>query len=198
MALQAKLMVISAFSAQLLVVIPITYRLMFVHDAMKSHDATLGFTNSIIATQIVMHFSIMAATFPCFRQFLKAFDSGLGATANMDIKCGDDRRPRVTYVLECLNTEGACQVNNPHQTRLRPGVTAEFVSTVTVQSSSSIAAGGAGVFKVLVAIDHLYGEQDNGISSMEQGTKEPELIYSNRHKWSLRTGLHGLRIHVSI
>lgn len=48
-----------------------------------------------IVTQVVMHFSIMAATFPCFRQFLQAFNNDFGATTKMvkgaDDDCSGDR-----------------------------------------------------------------------------------------------------------
>ena len=35
-----------------------------------------------------MHFSLMAATFPCMRKFLKAFDLNMGATTKMETEIG--------------------------------------------------------------------------------------------------------------
>ncbi|KZZ91466.1 hypothetical protein AAL_06702 [Moelleriella libera RCEF 2490] len=83
MPFKTKVMVVSAFSAQLLVILPIVYRLLYVRRAVDRSDVTMSITESVMATQVVMHFSIMAATFPCFRQFLQAFDSGLGATTKI-------------------------------------------------------------------------------------------------------------------
>lgn len=136
MALKTKVMVISAFSAQLFVAIPVIFRLVFVRRSMDSPDATFGFTESAIATQVVMHFSIMAATFPCFRQFLQAFDSGLGATTKISTELGTGSRSRSGYVLQSLSTardDGHHDGNNTRQARLRPDSTAQIITEVTAQ-----------------------------------------------------------------
>ncbi len=84
-----------AFSAQLLVAVPVSYRLLFLRDATRNYRGPVMFTltNTTIVTQVVMHFSIMAATFPCFRQFLQAFNNDFGATTKMtggtDDRSGD-------------------------------------------------------------------------------------------------------------
>lgn len=104
MALRTKFIVVSAFSAQLLVAIPVSYRLVLLRDALRNYQphgggggggggsSSVMFTlaDTTIVTQVVMHFSIMAATFPCFRQFLQAFNNDFGATTKMGT--GDDPR----------------------------------------------------------------------------------------------------------
>lgn len=47
------------------------------------NDRTFAITNTVVLTEITMHFSLMAATFPCLRKFLQAFDTNLGATTHM-------------------------------------------------------------------------------------------------------------------
>ncbi|TQV94294.1 MFS transporter [Cordyceps javanica] len=111
MALQTKLIVIFAFSAQLLVAVPVAYRLVLLRDATAgtgtattttttttiNHNHHPGravmFTlaNTTIVTQVVMHFSVIAATFPCFRQFLQAFNNDFGATTKMGSADGTGR-----------------------------------------------------------------------------------------------------------
>ncbi|EGX93900.1 hypothetical protein CCM_02170 [Cordyceps militaris CM01] len=86
LALQTKLIVILAFSAQLLVAIPVAYRLVLLRDATTTtHRGPVLFilADTTIVTQVVMHFSVIAATFPCFRQFLHAFSNDFGATTKM-------------------------------------------------------------------------------------------------------------------
>lgn len=64
--------------------------------------------NSIITTQIVMHFSLMAATIPCMRPFLRAFDSGLGYSvrvqANTDGELSSKYVEDSSYVLQSVNS----------------------------------------------------------------------------------------------
>lgn len=110
MAFRTKAIVITAFSAQLLVAIPVGFRLWFLHQAVRKPGA-LMFTlaNLSIATQAVMHFSIMAATFPCFRQFLQAFNNDFGATTKM----GTD----ITGSRSHENSANSYAMSNPTRSR---------------------------------------------------------------------------------
>ncbi|KAM4060948.1 MFS transporter [Hirsutella rhossiliensis] len=134
MATKTKVMVVCAFSAQLLIVIPIAFRLDFLRARVSGSDATFDTTNAAISTQVVVHLSIMAATFPCFRQFLQAFDSGLGATTKIPTELGTGSQSHSGYVLQSLS--GTCDegrsVNKQHApTKLRPDPTAEITSEAT-------------------------------------------------------------------
>ncbi|KYK58764.1 hypothetical protein DCS_05782 [Drechmeria coniospora] len=118
MALKTKILVVAAFSAQLLVIIPVSFRLLFVREVTVSDDVTFDFTNPAIATQVVMHFSIMAATFPCFRQFLQAFDSGLGATIGSDLGTGSHANSG--YILQSFDSAHSGKMKRgkrPQETR---------------------------------------------------------------------------------
>lgn len=128
-------MVVCAFSAQLLVIIPIAFRLYFVHRSINTTDATFDPTNTVIATQVVMHFSIMAATFPCFRQFLQAFDSGLGATTKIATELGSGSRSQGSYVLQSLASARDGSRAAKSRARLRPDSTAEITTAVAAGSS---------------------------------------------------------------
>ncbi|KAG8423424.1 hypothetical protein J3458_000324 [Metarhizium acridum] len=136
MKLKTKVMVVCAFSAQLLVMIPIAFRLHFVRVSRYASDATFNSTEIAIATQVVMHFSIMAATFPCFRQFLQAFDSGLGATTKISTEHGSGSRSQGgSYVLQSLASAREEGRVGKARARLRPDPTAEIVTAVAARSS---------------------------------------------------------------
>ncbi|BAE60300.1 unnamed protein product [Aspergillus oryzae RIB40] len=84
--LKTKLSVLLAFSVQLLVAIPTIFRLVLLREMTTEdirNDRTFAITNTVVLTEITMHFSLMAATFPCLRKFLQAFDTNLGATTHM-------------------------------------------------------------------------------------------------------------------
>ncbi|UNI13773.1 hypothetical protein JDV02_000483 [Purpureocillium takamizusanense] len=106
MAVKVKVAVVGAFSAQLLVIVPIIFRLMSVRRSLDSSDITFDWTETTLTTQVVMHFSLMAATFPCFRQFLQAFDSGFGATTKMETQTGGSgSRTNNSYALQSLGSK---------------------------------------------------------------------------------------------
>ncbi|KAK8142618.1 hypothetical protein G3M48_008510 [Beauveria asiatica] len=135
MALRTKFIVVSAFSAQLLVAIPVSYRLVLLRDALRNYQhhgggggggggsSSVMFTlaDTTIVTQVVMHFSIMAATFPCFRQFLQAFNNDFGATTKMgtedeprsgegsqDAAGGPRRRSINSFAMSVLRSRDGC------------------------------------------------------------------------------------------
>lgn len=76
--------------------------------------------NGIVATQVVMHFSIMAATIPCMRPFLRAFDSGMGYSTTMEVPNGSTLNSKYvedsSYVLRSIDTD----IRKPHNAMLRP------------------------------------------------------------------------------
>lgn len=134
MATRTKVMVVCAFSAQLLIVIPIAFRLSSLRSRMYGSDMTFDTTNATVSTQVVIHLSIMAATFPCFRQFLQAFDSGLGATTKIPTELGSGSQSHSGYALQSL--VGTCEegrsINKRRQpAKLRPDATAEIISKAT-------------------------------------------------------------------
>jgi hypothetical protein len=84
MAMSLKAIVVGAFMMRLLIIIPCTFKLVLLRKDIPSPDATFNATNVAIVTQVAMHYTVMAATFPCMRSFLQAFDSGLGATTGLE------------------------------------------------------------------------------------------------------------------
>src|SRR6266498_980132 len=70
------------------IIVPTSFRLVFLRQSISSADMTFDSTNTILTTQVVMHFSLMAATFPCMRKFLQAFDLNMGATTKMETEIG--------------------------------------------------------------------------------------------------------------
>jgi hypothetical protein len=108
MATRTKVMVVCAFSAQLLIAIPIAFRLELLRGRTEAppRDPLFAATSSAIATQIVVHLSVMAATFPCLRQFLQAFDSGLGATTKISTELGSGSRSQQSHSGYILQSRG--------------------------------------------------------------------------------------------
>jgi hypothetical protein len=83
MSLKLKVAVVSAFLLRILIVIPTAVKLSLLRRDLPGPDATLMSTDVVIATQVTLHYTVMAATFPCMRAFLQAFNSGLGATTGL-------------------------------------------------------------------------------------------------------------------
>ncbi|KAF7595509.1 hypothetical protein BBP40_005845 [Aspergillus hancockii] len=85
--MMTKITVVFAFSLQLLVAIPTVFRLILIQQTTSDenhNDSTFEITDTVIVTEVVMHFSLIAATFPCLRKFLQAFDMNMGATTHMN------------------------------------------------------------------------------------------------------------------
>ncbi|KAL3965072.1 hypothetical protein ACCO45_002076 [Purpureocillium lilacinum] len=148
MTFKVKVAVVCAFSAQLLVIVPVIFRLIFVRRSLGTSDITFAWTEMALATQIVMHFSIMAATFPCLRQFLQAFDSGFGATTKMETQTGSGSRTHNSYAMQSLRSKrgdegpstGRMEMKEDQQhvehgamARLRPDRTTEIVTQATAE-----------------------------------------------------------------
>ncbi|KJK65752.1 hypothetical protein P875_00022132 [Aspergillus parasiticus SU-1] len=105
--LKTKLSVLLAFSVQLLVAIPTIFRLILLHEMTTEdirNDRIFAITNTVVLTEITMHFSLMAATFPCLRKFLQAFDTNLGATTHMTTESEDTDKSgsKGSYALRSL------------------------------------------------------------------------------------------------
>ncbi|OAA51581.1 hypothetical protein NOR_00174 [Metarhizium rileyi] len=132
---RTKVMVVCAFSAQLFVIIPIVFRLHFVQRSRDTTDATFDSTDVVITTQVVMHFSIMAATFPCFRQFLQAFDSGLGATTKIATERGTGSRSQSSYAMQTLASARDDSGAIRSRARLRPDPTVEIVTEIAARAA---------------------------------------------------------------
>jgi hypothetical protein len=71
-----KLRVISGFAARLVVAVPVVIRLVSLQNSSDAHDFTWSFTMPALWAQLEMHLSIIAATIPCLRIFLKSFNTG--------------------------------------------------------------------------------------------------------------------------
>lgn len=95
-------------------------RLYLLNDAINGPDPTINGVSSIITTQVVMHFSIMAATIPCMRPFLRAFDSGMGYSTTMGVPTGSNLNSKYaedsSYALRSVDSD----IRKPRHAKLRP------------------------------------------------------------------------------
>lgn len=82
-------------------------RILFLQDTTTAEasktDDTYDLANSTLITEVVMHFSLIAATFPCLRKFLQAFDMHMGATTNLN---HDGGSRSTDYGLKSLSRSG--------------------------------------------------------------------------------------------
>lgn len=80
-----KIKVALAFATRLPIIVPTVFRLFYLRIGLETSDDTVfALTNAIIATQIVLHYTTMAASFAYLKPFLRAFDSNLGGTVKFD------------------------------------------------------------------------------------------------------------------
>ena len=71
-----KARVFSGFAARLVVAAPVILRLVSLQDNQNSGDFTWFFTMPALYAQLELHLSVIAATVPCLRIFLKSFNTG--------------------------------------------------------------------------------------------------------------------------
>ena len=62
----------------------------------------------MIATQCVLHYTVMAASFCYLKPFLSAFDSGFGATIRLDHHTGSQSygKSQNTYAMKSMSRAG--------------------------------------------------------------------------------------------
>jgi hypothetical protein len=84
-----------------------------------------------------MHFSLMAATFPCMRKFLQAFDLNMGATTKMDTGLeGTYGSGSDSYHLKSVDS-AEVRVQKPKRGRtaqFRPELNNTTITTITTRN----------------------------------------------------------------
>lgn len=83
MPFKSKALVLSIFSCRLLIILPTVLRIIYLKGVLADSDVTYNSVNLIIVTLVVLHYSLMAATFPCLKPFLAAFDKELLDTSKL-------------------------------------------------------------------------------------------------------------------
>ncbi|KAM5471699.1 hypothetical protein MferCBS49748_001870 [Microsporum ferrugineum] len=78
MVMSRKVIIVSAFACRLPVVGFSIFRLTTIHGVVDLRDPTLSMVPYVIWTEILLHYSIMAATIPCLKPFFIAFNTGWG------------------------------------------------------------------------------------------------------------------------
>lgn len=71
-------------------------RMVCIDDAINSDDPTLQCVNANICTEILLHYSLMAATIPCLKPFVIAFNTRWGQGQGMGS----------SYVIEDMSATG--------------------------------------------------------------------------------------------
>ncbi|OXV07771.1 hypothetical protein Egran_04465 [Elaphomyces granulatus] len=78
-----KVVVVGAFGSRLIVIVLAILRLTYLNPDNFSSDPTLTGVDANICTQVLLHYSLMAATIPCLKPFVISFNTGWGhGTAN--------------------------------------------------------------------------------------------------------------------
>ncbi|KAF2400461.1 hypothetical protein EJ06DRAFT_431544 [Trichodelitschia bisporula] len=77
MPVKSKMIVIGAFSSRVLILPMAIARLSELYRIHSSNNYTFDVVNAIIFGQVEMHYTLIAASIPCMRPFLKAWNTGL-------------------------------------------------------------------------------------------------------------------------
>jgi hypothetical protein len=158
MSIKLKVAVVGAFLMRTLIAIPTAFKLVLLRRDLPSPDGTFNVTNVVIATQVTMHYTIMAATFPCMRAFLQVFNSGLGATTGLTTAAvydsaayakgskgskgswfGRSKNDAAAYVLESIDRDRDKGVDSTRNKRdsFRPEDLNQMAGTTTTVTSAS-------------------------------------------------------------
>jgi len=78
MGLGRKMVVITAFGCRVPVIACSVVRVTYLNGSLRSPDPTLKGVNAALCTQVLFHYSLMAATIPCLKPFVISFDTGWG------------------------------------------------------------------------------------------------------------------------
>jgi hypothetical protein len=78
MRLSSKAVVVFAFGSRLAVIIITITRTVYLTEAMHTSDFFLHGVETVICTQAVMHYSLIASTIPCLKPFVISFNTGWG------------------------------------------------------------------------------------------------------------------------
>ncbi|GBF59566.1 hypothetical protein TMEN_581 [Trichophyton mentagrophytes] len=78
MAMSRKVVIVGAFACRLPVVGFSIFRLTTIHGVVDLRNPTISMVPYVIWTEILLHYSIMAATIPCLKPFFIAFNTGWG------------------------------------------------------------------------------------------------------------------------
>jgi len=154
MSLQLKVAVVGAFLLRILIVLPVVFKLVLLRRDLPSPDSTFNATKVVIATQATMHYTVMAATFPCMRAFLQAFNSGLGATTGLTTaavydsaayatgskgsRFGRSKSDATAYALESVDRDRDKEVDGAGRKRdsFRPEDYGQMAGTTTIVTSA--------------------------------------------------------------
>ncbi|OJJ66134.1 hypothetical protein ASPBRDRAFT_49210 [Aspergillus brasiliensis CBS 101740] len=78
-----KIGVIGAFGTRILIVVLIILRQSYLNQA-GLNNILLSMSNVVVATEVLLHSSLMAATVPCLKPFVIAFNTGWGQGGQKD------------------------------------------------------------------------------------------------------------------
>lgn len=188
MSMKLKVVVVGAFLLRILIVIPTAFKLFLLRRDLPSVEATFNATNVVIATQVTMHYTVMAATFPCMRAFLQAFNSGLGATTGLTMAAAYDSnayakgsknktdKSNVAYALESIDRDGD-NTRAARSASFRPDNSNTTTTTIT----------SAGDQQLSERERHLQGRQNRGTSQESLDSDESEQpIIKKTLEWEVR------------
>ncbi|KAI9038419.1 uncharacterized protein KD926_010837 [Aspergillus affinis] len=100
MQFKQKVAVIFAFGTRATLIIISIVRQTYLNRAYSGTDVSLGLSDALIATEVLLHFSIMAATMPCLKPFVIAFNTGWGQGV---------RKNGGSYYVDSTNTASHAQ-----------------------------------------------------------------------------------------
>ncbi|PLB46507.1 hypothetical protein P170DRAFT_427822 [Aspergillus steynii IBT 23096] len=117
MKVKQKVAVIFAFGTRTTLIIISIVRQIYLNRAFSAPDLSLRLSDALVATEVLLHFSIMAATMPCLKPFVVAFNTGWGQGIKKKNAAG-------SYYYDSHNTTSHAQSKQPRdEDELNPTVT---------------------------------------------------------------------------
>ncbi|PKX96226.1 uncharacterized protein P174DRAFT_450504 [Aspergillus novofumigatus IBT 16806] len=102
-----KMTVVFAFGTRIVVIILTIVRQSYLNTALQEHDHPLSLAPALIATEALLHFSIMLATVPCLKPFIVAFNTGWGQ--------GVAGAPGTSYYKKTETSASQAHLNTPNE-----------------------------------------------------------------------------------
>lgn len=171
--LESKIVVITGFACRLPACAITILRLIALKSAFSGPDYPFAIVPTQVYTQIEMHFTILAATIPCMRLFLKNFNTGyLGTTleqvdpsASMNGTKGSNSYAMSTVRSRHLNSQSNEKEKERPQIKLRPagdGLNTTLALHEAATDTGSITSDGSDKIIIRKTVEIDYGNGRSG------------------------------------
>ena len=104
------------------IIVPTSVRIFYLRELTSASDPTFEGVSLVITTQVLLHYTLMTATFPCLKPFLAAFDKELWPASHLEptvgisflrSRQGHDNKGYVLHSIDKVqNTYGSAKLSS--------------------------------------------------------------------------------------